>query len=325
MNSAPTGSAPAPASSLPLLVSPPSPGTDLLAWTSSARDHIRAGLLEHGALLFRGWSVPSVDVFEAFVRSAVGEPLPYELRSSPRHAVSNNVYTSTDHPADQAIFLHNEQSYGHTWPGFIAFHCVTEPGTGGATPIADVRRVTRRIAPGIVDRFAGGYQLVRHFHEGFGLSWQTAFGCRTEEELEEVCRRHDIQCEWLPDGLLRTRQLRPVMEPHPVTGERLWFNHLTFFHPTTLDPRVQEHLLAAFPADQFPYDTRHHDGSPIDPATVAALRAAYEAETVSVPWRRGDILLLDNMLTAHAREPYTGEREIVVAMAAPTHRAGAFR
>ncbi|MFJ5034441.1 TauD/TfdA family dioxygenase [Streptomyces sp. NPDC088560] len=325
MHSGPTGAAPSPASTHPLLVSPPSPGADLITWVSGAQDEVRAGLLHRGALLFRGWSVPSVDTFEEVVRAAVGEPLPYELRSSPRHAVSNNVYTSTDHPADQAIFPHNEQSYGHSWPAYIAFHCVTEPATGGATPIADLRRVTSRIEADIIEQFADGYQLVRHFHEGFGLSWQTAFGCRTTEELEEVCQQHDIRCEWLPNRLLRTRQARPVIEPHPVTGEYLWFNHLTFFHPTTLDRRVKENLLAAFPADQLPYDTRHHDGSPIDPGIVARLRAAYEAESVSIPWRQGDILLLDNMLTAHAREPYTGERQIVVAMAAATRRVGVRR
>ena len=31
-------------------------------------------------------------------------------------------------------------------------------------------------------------------------------------------------------------------------------------------------------------------------------------------WQEGDIALLDNMLTAHARDPYSGPRKIVVAM-----------
>ncbi|MCX5202703.1 TauD/TfdA family dioxygenase [Streptomyces sp. NBC_00237] len=323
MTSAPTRSGPAEERSLPLLVTPPQPGADLVSWAAGARRELRADLQRHGALLLRGWEVPSVAVFEEFLRTAIGEPLAYELRSSPRHAVANNVYTSTDHPADEAIFLHNEQSYGHVWPRCIAFHCVTEPATDGATPIADLRAVTRRIDRETAAHFADGYQLVRHFHEGMGLSWQTAFGCESREEAEEICARHDIRCEWLDDGLLRTRQLRPVTAGHPATGDELWFNHLVFFHPTTLAPDVQEALLSAFPADQLPYDTRHADGSPIDPAVVARLRAAYEAESVRFSWRRGDILVLDNMLTSHAREPYTGERRIVVAMAEAVERAGA--
>ena len=33
------------------------------------------------------------------------------------------------------------------------------------------------------------------------------------------------------------------------------------------------------------------------------------------PWEPGDVMILDNMSVAHAREPFLGEREIVVAMA----------
>lgn len=320
MTSGPTSPGPAEGRAFPLLVPPPHPGADLVAWARQQQSELRAALRQHGALLLRGWDVASVGVFEEFIRTAVGEPLSYELRSSPRHAIANHVYTSTDHPADQPIFLHNEQSYGHSWPRYIAFHCVTEPATEGATPIADLRRVTARVDPDIAEAFTEGYQLVRHFHEGMGLSWQTTFGCETPEQVEEVCREHDISCEWLPDGLLRTRQLRPVTARHPATGEELWFNHLTFFHHTTLVPEVQETLLSAFPVDELPYDTRHHDGTPIAPELVARLRAAYQAESTRFSWQRGDVLVLDNMLASHAREPYTGERSIVVAMAEATHR-----
>lgn len=31
-------------------------------------------------------------------------------------------------------------------------------------------------------------------------------------------------------------------------------------------------------------------------------------------WQRGDVVMLDNMLAAHARDPYEGPRKIVVAM-----------
>lgn len=36
---------------------------------------------------------------------------------------------------------------------------------------------------------------------------------------------------------------------------------------------------------------------------------------VVFPWQTGDVLMLDNMLTAHAREPFQGPRKVVVAMA----------
>jgi hypothetical protein len=47
------------------------------------------------------------------------------------------------------------------------------------------------------------------------------------------------------------------------------------------------------------------------------LRAAYEAELVALPWHEGDVMMLDNMLAAHGRSPYSGARKILVGMAVP--------
>lgn len=74
-------------------------------------------------------------------------------------------------------------------------------------------------------------------------------------------------------------------------------------------------LLAEFGEAGLPYNTYYGDGSPIEPETAAVVRAAYEAERVSFPWQRGDVMLIDNMSIYHARESYTGDREVLVAMA----------
>ena len=68
--------------------------------------------------------------------------------------------------------------------------------------------------------------------------------------------------------------------------------------------------------------TRGGDGADIEPAALDELRAAYDAETVTIPWQEGDIMMLDNMLAAHGREPYTPPRQIVVGMAEPWSRFG---
>jgi hypothetical protein len=41
-----------------------------------------------------------------------------------------------------------------------------------------------------------------------------------------------------------------------------------------------------------------------------------------MPWQEGDIMMLDNMLVAHGREPYAPPRQIVVGMAEPWSRSG---
>jgi hypothetical protein len=232
--------------------------------------------------------------------------------------VSGNIYTSTDYPPDQSIFLHNEQSYNVTFPLRIFFFCTQPAEEGGATPIADTRKIFDRISPEVRRRFiAKNYLYVRNFGQGFGLSWQTAFQTADRREVEEYCRRHDIEFEWREGDRLRTRQVRRVAARHPRSGDRAWFNHLTFFHFSTLPARVQATLSSVVGEEDLPNNTYYGDGSTIEPEVLDELRAAYLGEKVSFPWRKGDILMLDNMLCAHGRDPYSGPRRVLAGMAEP--------
>jgi alpha-ketoglutarate-dependent taurine dioxygenase len=123
--------------------------------------------------------------------------------------------------------------------------------------------------------------------------------------------------EWFSPERLRIRQRRPAVTRHPVTGEPVWFNHATFFHVSTLDLGMRAGLLAEMAEEDLPYNTYNGDGGPIQTAVLELLRAAYEEETIKFPWQQGDLLLLDNMLAAHGRSPFSGPRKIVVAMTEP--------
>ncbi|MFI0370118.1 TauD/TfdA family dioxygenase [Actinomadura sp. 1N219] len=307
-----------PGRTLPLLFTPADPAVDLVTWAAARRDAIGARLHEHGALLFRGFGGMSQDVFEAFVRAVSGDPLEYTQRSSPRSAVGGNIYTSTEQPADQTIFLHNEHSYTLNWPMRLFFYCATEPGGGGATPLADVRRVLGRIPAEVRDRFTErDYAYVRHYRRGLGVEWTEAFQTTDPADVERECAADDIGLRWLPDGGLTTTQVRPLVRTHPVTGEGVWFNHMAFFHDSTLRADIRASLLAGMDAAELPHNTYYGDGEPIEPEVVAAIRDAYEAESVAVPWRRGDILMIDNMLAAHGRETFTPPRRILLAITEP--------
>jgi len=302
---------------LPLLVEPAIPGgLDLKSWAATHREMLQEKLAQHGGILFRGFNLQGPEDLEAVIQAVSGESLEYRERSSPRTAVSGNIYTSTDYPPSYPIFLHNENSYQSKWPLKIFFLCTQPAQEGGATPIADCRRVLRHIAPEIRDRFAKqGWMYVRNFGDGFGLSWSTVFQTTDKEKVEEHCRLNGIEAEWKEEGRLRTRAVRPALVRHPRTGETLWFNHATFFHVSTLEPDVRASLLAEFAADDLPTNTFFGDGSPIEPEVMDHLREAYRRETVSFPWQKGDLLMLDNMLVAHGRAPFSGPRRVLVGMA----------
>jgi alpha-ketoglutarate-dependent taurine dioxygenase len=304
--------------SLPRAVRPTVPGVSLGSWAEANRPWIDRELQKHGGLLFRGFDIPAVGDFDQAVRSISGDLLEYRERSSPRHAVAGKIYTSTDYPPDQPIFLHNENSYQKTWPMRIFFFCHVEPADRGETPIADTRKVFARLDPAVRAKFAGlGWMYVRNFGDGFGLDWQTVFQTDDRARVEEHCRVSGIEVEWKSDGRLRTRAVRRAWAKHPTTGEPVWFNHATFFHISTLTAGVREALLEEFAEEDLPANTYYGDGSPIEPEVLDHLRAAYDAETIRFPWCRGDLLMLDNMMVAHGRAPYSGARQILVGMSHP--------
>jgi alpha-ketoglutarate-dependent taurine dioxygenase len=302
---------------LPLVARPSVEGLDLVSWASSNREFIQTHLLKHGGILFRNFNIFSPELFEQFVIASSAGLLSYKERSSPRTQISNNIYTSTDYPADQSIFLHNENSYQHTWPLKIFFFCLTPAIQGGETPIADCRKVLDRIDPKIRQRFIEkGWMLVRNFRDGLSLTWQSVFQTENKDVVENYCRGAGIETRWRGDGL-QTRQARQAVSRHPVTGEMVWFNHAAFFHISTLEPSAQEVLLAGSGEEELPNNTYYGDGSPIEISVLEEIREAYRREAVSFSWQEGDLLMLDNMLVAHGRNPYVGRRKILVAMADP--------
>ena len=72
-----------------------------------------------------------------------------------------------------------------------------------------------------------------------------------------------------------------------------------------------------------PFNTRFGNGDPIGADVVQLLNQVYEDNTVREPWQVGDLMLVDNICTAHSREAYDGPREILVGMAEPVRLSDA--
>jgi amino acid adenylation domain-containing protein len=302
----------------PFVLSPAVADIDLAAWAADQRELVERWLFEHGALLFRGFDISSLAQFEQFTRATSRCLMAYTERSSPRTPLQGHVYTSTDHPADQIIPLHNEQSYTLDWPMKLWFCCFEPAASGGGTIIADSRKILRRLEPHIIEQFTRRQIMyVRNYGNGLGLSWQEAFQTDDRAVVEERCREAAIEFEWKDQARLRTRQVRPAVRRHPQTGAPVWFNHAAFFHPTSLERPARASLLAAVGEDELPTNTFYGDHSAIEPPVLEHIREAYRRETVSFLWRRGDLLMLDNMLTAHGRESFTGRRRVAVVMGDP--------
>jgi alpha-ketoglutarate-dependent taurine dioxygenase len=313
------------ASGLPLVVRPRTAGIRIEDWIPDHRALLEQHLLEAGAILFRGFEVDSLARFDNVVQILCPNLMSYTEGATPRKTLKDKLYTSTEFPPDYAIAPHNELSYVTTWPMRLFFSCVIAAEWRGETPICDVRKVYQRIAPELRERFERhGWMLVRNYGDGFSLPWQKVFHTDDRAEVEAYCARNRIDLEWKDGDRLRTRQVRPASRVHPVTGETVWFNHIAFWHISSLEPReLRDEFLRQMAADEMPYNTFYGDGSPIELEVAEALRQAYDAELRSAPWEVGDLIMIDNMLVAHGRSPYRGARRILAAMGdaytPPTH------
>lgn len=287
-------------------------------WLRDNAPLVERALDEAGAVLLRDFAVDSPERLEAAVGALYGQPMSYRENTSPRTTLRGEIKTSTDHPADQAIELHSEQSYSRLFPLRLLLACQRPADEGGETPIADTRRILERIAPEIVARFArGGYIYRRAFLPGFRPDWRETYQSDDREELEHYLAWAGISWRWDKAEVLHTEIRRAVVTHHPRTGESAWFNHVLFWHHSSLEPELAGELLNQFGEEGLPYAVFHGDGSPISAGEIAEIRAAHRAETWALRWKAGDLLVIDNVLRAHGRAPYAGARAILFAMASP--------
>jgi alpha-ketoglutarate-dependent taurine dioxygenase len=285
-------------------------------------DLIADALLEHGAVRVRGLNLSGPgDLADAALR--LGIALTPEREGFVSRAVHGGMlYGSGAWPADQPMCMHHELSYRVEVPRLMLIACTAVPASGGVTGTADAAQVLANLPEDLVERFTrDGWRLTRNYIPDLGVSWREAFGTEDAAEVEAYCRANDIEAAWGRDGSLRTVQRRPAVIRHPLTGERCWFNQVAFLNAWTMEEGVREYLEYEYGRDGLPYDTAFGDGSPIGPEIVDTINAAYDRATAREPWWPGDLLIVDNLQTAHSRESFTGRREVVVGFAEPVRPA----
>jgi alpha-ketoglutarate-dependent taurine dioxygenase len=288
----------------------------LTEWARAAHAELETALSRDGAILIRGLKFHASGQFRQVLEGLFGESLlEYVYRSTPRTRLGGNVYTATEYPPEETIPQHNENAYANAWPMRIGFLCMIPSATGGATPLADSRRVYDRIPRSIREEFAARKITYVRNYGRMDLPWTEVFQTQDRAQVESFCSDNHIEVEWVDDDHLRTRQTTPATAVHPLSGEPVWFNQAHLFHVSSLGADAQKALLSLFSTADLPRNAYFGDGGEIDESSLAAIRRVYEQERFWFPWRKDDLLLLDNMLVTHGRQPYTGDRKVLVGMA----------
>jgi hypothetical protein len=251
----------------------------------------------------------------------------YTGGGTPRAAVAGKVFESTRVDERYSIRLHQEMSYLPHFPYKLAFYSKVPAATGGATSICDIRKVEALAPAALIDEVRRrGVMYRRNFRDGnvptdgwnpviaaIHRSWQDSFGTRDKAEAQAMAESMGLEWSWLADGSLQTTYVNSGFVVHPVTRQEHWFNQINQYTTTDAD--------AIWPAFVEQYGEGHSysevlygDGERIPLEYVHELRRANFLATVDEPWQAGEVMLIDNVLCCHGRQPYTGKRETLVQL-----------
>lgn len=301
---------------LPLLLNAENKEQGTSEWVNQHSQDIESLIRKNGALLVRGLNIVGSRQFGNVLSALFGSNLlPYNYRSTPRTGLRGNIYTATEYNSSELIPQHNENAYSNNWPMRIGFCCLLPSEKGGETPIADSRIIYQKMPASIRDKFAEkGIMYVRNF-SNIDLPWSEVFNTDNPEEVEKYCNENAIEYQWLEHQNLRTRQVLPAITKHPDTGDLLWFNQAHLFHATAMGSEIYQTLLSSHGESHLPRNAYYGDGSKIEDEVIKIIQDIYQENKISFLWKKGDLLLLDNMLFSHGREPFFGERKVLVGMA----------
>jgi alpha-ketoglutarate-dependent taurine dioxygenase len=300
-------------------------------WFAQRADVIDWLLVRHGALLLRDFPVTDTDAFARLISHYRPHAAGYVGGATPREAIKGTVYEATQVPPGVTILLHQEMAYLKDYPVKLAFFCNSPPSTGGDTTVGDFRRFMAGLPDcflrqleekGVTYHRSFRVPGVPHPCDGKPLPYHAdlrqGFGTTSRRDIEAACERLGMTWEWGPDGSLTTHLSRPAFAAHRLTSERVYFNHVLtqIVDPRWLGEEAYETYLDVYDraGRTRPYHVTYGDGSEIDMADHELVADGLATVTIAPGWHAGDMLLIDNIYTGHGRTPFTGHRDVQVAL-----------
>ena len=293
------------------------------------QDFFKKSLLQHGGLLFRNFPITNEHDFAALIEGLnIGKFINYIGGDSPRIKIREGIYTSTEAPPSIKIPLHNEFSFVSKYPKHIFFYCHVAPQERGETIIGDARKIYQMMDKSVRERFTNkGLKYISRYHykskffrfiaQNAHKSWIDVFETEDRKEIERLCKENDFQLQWTKNDWLQVSQVRPAVIAHPETKENIWFNqaHLYDFNPKFLGwwKYLGVKLVYSRRYTKL-HDVFFADETPIHRQDLYHVMDVLNENTVAFPWQKGDVMVLDNILTMHGRETFSGKRKVLTAM-----------
>lgn len=281
------------------------------------KGEVDSQLREYGAIVFKGFGVDAISQFEN-VSEQLCEKLYTQYGDLPSVSDSKKVYGATPYPPEKIIHFHNEGSHTPTFPSKQLFLCVKAAPEGGGLSIVDGREVLRKLPKELVEEFTEKKLMyTRNFIPYVDVKWQDFFGTTDKNELESICKKDSLEFEWKKGDIFSTRRKAPAVIKHPITKELTWFNQIQLHHPGMMDEQIYKVFRRSYEEVNFPRYVCFGDGTPIPQETLSIISDVLKQESTTIEAKEGDIIYLDNLLVAHCRLPYQGDRKVRVALGDP--------
>lgn len=272
-------------------------------------------LTRTGALLFRGFSVPAVEDFDAAVAGYGAENFPYaeSLSNAVRINLTPRVFTANEAPPTTSIYLHHEMAQTPVYPSKLFFYCNVAADKGGATPLCRSDILLAKMEaenPDLIAEFAA--KGVRYTHimpaqddvlSGQGRSWRSTLGVDDVAQAEDRLSAMGYEWAWLEEDTLRVTSPRLDAVRTLPDGRRTFFNQLIAAYRGWADKRNDPSKSICF-----------GDGTAIEADKMASAIAIADAISFDLQWQAGDVALIDNHLVMHGRRPYEGTRKVMASL-----------
>ncbi|MEB1528123.1 TauD/TfdA family dioxygenase [Xanthomonas sp. WHRI 7945] len=284
----------------------------LQAYMAENQLDIQQLLKQHGGILFRGFGLDGAQDFHNCSEILGAKPFGYVGGDSPRNRVVADVFTSTEYPASEVISMHNEMSYLPSWPTRLFFYSLTPAVSGGQTSLANSGDVLRSLPDEVVRKFrAKKIKYIRNFQPGipFGKSWQATYQTDDPARVERIAAEQGSACIWSANGMLRVSTVCDAFTTHPHTGEEVWFNQAEQWHSSALNPAIRGMFEQMVGKGNLPHECEYGDGEAMEEDMLADVRRILNHNKLLFDWQKNDLLMIDNVLMMHGREPFKGERK----------------
>lgn len=290
---------------------------DTLGWADRHREELECLANEYGVILFQGFPVGSDLDFDAFIRAFKFPAFKYSesLSNAVRTNRTELVFTANEAPGDVTIPLHHEMAQTPVYPSKLFFYCEKAAEEGGETPVcrSDVlfEKLSRELPAFAKDCEEKGLKYTNvmpgenDLASGLGRSWKDTFSVSNQQDAELRMQKLGYSWEWQTDGSLRaTTPVLQAVKGLP-DGRKTFFNQLIAAFQGWKDARnAQEKAI------------KLGDGSPLQRETVEEIANLAEGITFDVPWRAGDIALVDNYVAMHGRRTFKGSRRVLASLVA---------